>query len=63
MQNFGLVEMEALQVLVEAGAEVSFVAYNPVGLVGDPEGDAASDGWVEYYREDTATLVEVIYTR
>lgn len=63
MINFTETQKKALQAVVEAGAEVGFVSYNPVGLVGDPEGDAIADGWVEYYREDSATLVEVIYTR
>lgn len=62
MINFTEAQKKALQAVVEAGAEVSFVAYNPANG-GDPEGDAAAAGWIEYYREDTPTLVEVIYTR
>lgn len=57
------VEKEALQALVEAGAEVATVAYDPTTVVGDPELDATTDGWVEFQREDTANLVEVVYTR
>lgn len=53
----------ALQALVEAGAEVATVAYNPNTVVGDPEATAIAAGWKEFQREDTANLVEVIYTR
>jgi len=56
-------EKEALQTLVEAGAQVATVAYDPTTVVGTPEADALADGWVEYKREDGATLVEVIYTK
>lgn len=56
-------QMNALRALVEAGAEVSTVAYNPNTVVGTPEADAIADGWIQYYREATANLVEVIYTR
>ena len=57
------VEKAALQALVEAGAEVATVAYDPTTVVGTPEADAIAAGWIEYKREDSATLVEVIYTR
>ena len=65
MNNFDESQKEALEALVEGGAEVSFVSYNPNTLQpgADPEGDAVADGWVEYYREDADDLVEVIYTR
>lgn len=68
MNNFDSADVAALNVLVEAGAEVGYVAYDPVtvgvnGGTSDPEADAVADGWVEYYREDTLRLVEVIYTR
>ena len=63
MQNFNLTQKQALESLVEAGAKVSTVAYNPNTVVGDPEATAISNGWVEYYREATANLVEVIYTK
>lgn len=73
MNNFTLVNKQALQALVEAGAEVATVAYNPntyVAPVGypaypatTPETLAIADGWVQYYREATASLIEVIYTR
>jgi hypothetical protein len=53
----------ALQVLVEAGATVATVSYNPNTVVGDPEGDAIGQGFAQFYREDTANLVEVVYTK
>lgn len=61
MKNFTEDQKEALQELVEEGAQVSFVAYNPNTVDGDPEQDAEDAGWFEYYREDTDNLVEVIY--
>ncbi len=61
--NMSETQKKALQALVEAGAEVSTVAYNPATVIGDPEGIATSAGWVQFQREDTPTLVEVVYTR
>jgi hypothetical protein len=61
--NMTLAQKQALQALVEAGAEVATVAYDPENVVGDPEGDAVAAGWVEFQREDHANLVEVVYTR
>lgn len=63
MNNFTPEDAATLNTLVEAGAEVGYVGYDPTTVIGDPEADAAADGWVEYYREDTTNLVEVIYTR
>lgn len=65
MQNFSAANIAALNVLVEAGAEVATVAYNPLaGIAPNPETVATGDGWVQYYRETTQPyLVEVIYTR
>ena len=63
MENFSPANAATLNTLVEAGAEVASVCYDPVTVTGTPEADALADGWVEYYREDTARLVEVIYTR
>lgn len=63
MNNFNLANKQALQALVEAGAEVSTVAYNPNTVTGDPEAAAITAGWVQYYKESTANLVEVIYTK
>jgi hypothetical protein len=61
--NMTLAQKEALQALVEAGAEVATVAYDPNNVVGDPEAAAVAAGWVEFQREDHADLVEVVYTR
>jgi hypothetical protein len=61
--NMTLAQKQALQALVEAGAEVATVAYDPSNVVGDPEASAIADGWVVFQREDSATLVEVVYTR
>ena len=61
--NMSEAQKVALQALVEAGAQVAEVAYDPSTVVGDPEGDAVAAGWGLYMREDTATLVEVIYTK
>ena len=61
--NMSEAQKEALQVLVEAGAEVATVAYDPNTVIGTPEADATGAGWVQFQREDTANLVEVVYTR
>jgi hypothetical protein len=61
--NMTEAEKRELESLVAAGAEVSSVVYNPSTVVGDPEAIAAAAGWVEFQREDTPQLVEVIYTR
>jgi len=63
MNNFTLEQKQELEALVEAGAEVVTVAYNPTTVIGTPEADAIADGYSVYYREDTSTLVEVIFTR
>lgn len=63
MNNFTLAMKQALQVEVEGGKKVSEVAYNPNTVIGDPEGDAILAGWTQYYREASANLVEVIYTK
>lgn len=61
--NMTEAQKKNLQALVEAGAEVSTVAYNPSTVVGDPEGAAVSAGWVQFQREASSSLVEVVYTR
>lgn len=61
--NLTLGQKQALQALVEAGAEVATVAYDPVTVVGTPEADAVADGWVQWNKQSTPRLVEVIYTR
>ena len=63
--NMTLAQKQALQALVEGGAKVVTVAYDPTLLEpgADPEGDAVAEGWVQYMREAAPTLVQVIYTR
>ena len=61
--NLSLAQKQTLQALVEAGAQCSTVAYNPNTVVGSPEVTAVAAGWVQWYREATANLVEVIYTK
>lgn len=61
--NMTLEQKEALQVICESGGQVATVAYDPGTVEGDPEADAVADGWTEFYREDSANLVEVVYTK
>lgn len=61
--NMTEAQKRALESLIAGGAEVSTVVYNPSTVVGDPEAQALADGWIEFQREDTALLVEVVYTR
>lgn len=64
MNNFTLAQKQALEALVEAGTQVSTLSYDPTTNDGASlEANALADGWTEYYREDAATLVEVIYTK
>ena len=63
MDGFTLIHKQNLEALVEAGAKVSTVAYDPATVVGTPEADAIAAGWVQYYREATPSLIEVIYTK
>lgn len=46
----------------DSGTKIWHLAYNPVTTVGDPEGDAIASGKIQFKREASATLVEVIYT-
>jgi hypothetical protein len=62
MNNFTPEDAAALNELAEAGLRVYSVVYNPNTVTGTPEADAIAAGMVEYYREDSANLVEVIYT-
>jgi hypothetical protein len=61
MNNFTAEDKAALLATLEAGDLVYEVAYDPTTVIGDPEATALSAGLTEYYREDTAHLVEVIY--
>lgn len=63
MNNFNSAAVAALNTYLEAGHLVYSIAYNPATVTGDPEGAALAAGLTQYYREDTATLVEVIYTK
>lgn len=61
--NLSQANMESLQALAEGGDEILTVAYNPNTVTGTPEADATGSGAVEQFREDTADLVEVVYSR
>lgn len=63
MQNFDSAQKAALNTFLEAGNHVFYVAYDPNTVQGDPEADAIAAGMEEYYREDSPSLIEVIYTR
>jgi len=63
MNNFTLAQKQYLETQLESGHQVIYVAYNPATIVGTPEQNATSAGFVEYYRESSATLVEIIYTK
>lgn len=45
------------------GKKALYLSYDPTTVVGTPEADALAAGCIFYYREDTARLKEVIYTR
>lgn len=67
MNNLTLSQKQALEAYCLTGGKVYEVAYDPtiVGTKGGtatPEADAITAGLIQYYREDTANLVEVIYT-
>jgi len=67
MNNFTLAMKQTLLTYCNGGGKVYSIAYDPVtvGTLGGsstPEADAISSGLIEYYREDTPRLVEVIYT-
>lgn len=63
MNNFTLAQKLELEAIEEAGGSVITLVYNPETLDGSPEADILADGYKVYYREDTPTLVEVIYTK
>ena len=62
MKNFTEAQKKQLETVYIAGGDVLYYSYDPATVIGDPEGDAIADGWVEFYREDDS-LVEVIYKR
>jgi endo-alpha-1,4-polygalactosaminidase (GH114 family) len=59
MNNFSLLQKQQLETICEAGGQVYTVAYNPTTPGAPP---APPTGLVEFYRETTSTLVEIIYT-
>lgn len=61
--EMSLAQKEALQALVEGGAEVATIAFNPNTVIGDPEGDALGDSWVQFQAANSANLTEIIFTR
>lgn len=63
MQNFTEEQKEELAELAEQDFVSYFLAYDPNNVDGDPEQDALDQGYVEFYREETANLIEIIYTR
>ena len=62
MLNFTEEQKQTLADAAKSGVRVRFVSYNPITTVGNPETAATSAGYFEYYRETSATLVEVIFT-
>jgi hypothetical protein len=63
MNNFTLADKQALEAFLATGYTCAEVAYNPNTVVGNPEATAVAAGWTQYYREASASLVEVIYTK
>jgi hypothetical protein len=63
MMNFTPANAATLNTMAQAGKHVAGVVYNPTTVTGTPEADAIAAGWVQYYKESTAMLVEVIYTK
>lgn len=60
MKNFTLEQKFQLKDLVEAGAVVTTVAYNPHTIDVIP---SAPEGFTVFYREDSAELTEIIYLK
>lgn len=62
--NLTLVQKQALDDLVTGGVEAYFLSYDPTAPgTAALEANAVADGYVQYYREATTNLVEVIYTK
>lgn len=62
--NLDLTQKQALQALVTGGVEPYYLSYDPTAPgTGSLEADAVAAGYVQYMREASATLVEVIYTK
>ncbi len=60
MNNFTLAQKQALEALVEGGAQVFEVAYDPLTVSEIP---APPAGCTVFYSESNANLVEIIYTK
>lgn len=60
MNNFTLAQKQALEALVEGGAQVVEVAYDPLTVSEIP---APPAGFTVYYTESSTNLVETIYTK
>lgn len=63
MNFFTLAQKQYLETQAVIGVKILYVAYDPTTEVGTPEADTVAAGYTQYYREDTAHLVEVIYTK
>ena len=62
MNNLTLIQKQALESLAESGSKIISVAYDPrTGI--NPEPNILAQGFVEFYREAEADLIEVIYTK
>ena len=62
MKNLTLVDKQILEAYCESGGKVYFISYNPTTVTTNPETAALSSGLIQWYKESSATLVEVIYT-
>jgi hypothetical protein len=67
MNNFTLAMKQTLLTYCNGGGKVFSIAYDPVtvGTLGGsatPEADAIASGLIQWYKESTPRLVEVIYT-
>ena len=60
MNNLTLAQKQQLETKAKAGKKIVTVAYDPVTVVGNPEASAV--GLIEFYRETSTNLVEVIFT-
>lgn len=60
MNNLTLEQKQQLETMAKAGKRIVSVAYDPTTVNGNPEDSAI--GLIEFYRETSARLVEVIFT-
>ena len=59
MNSFTPLDVAALNDLLEGGMHVATAAYDPTTVTAVPP----VIGWTEYYREETARLVEIFYVK